>query len=43
MASTNSDDVSFTETESVTFGGILFDMDGTIIDSKDAIVKFWHE
>jgi len=24
-----------------TFAGILFDMDGTLIDSTDAIVKFW--
>jgi hypothetical protein len=24
-----------------TFSGILFDMDGTLIDSTDAIVKFW--
>ena len=25
------------------FAGILFDMDGTIIDSTDAIVKHWHK
>lgn len=24
------------------FEGLLFDMDGTIIDSTDAIVKHWH-
>lgn len=24
-------------------GGILFDMDGTIVDSTDAIVKHWHK
>ncbi|CAK7268101.1 DL-glycerol-3-phosphatase [Sporothrix epigloea] len=26
----------------VTFDGFLFDMDGTIIDSTDAVVKHWH-
>ncbi|KAH6678070.1 glycerol-3-phosphate phosphatase-like protein [Halenospora varia] len=25
-----------------TFAGLLFDMDGTIIDSTDAVVKHWH-
>ncbi|KAE8452368.1 hypothetical protein EG329_001068 [Mollisiaceae sp. DMI_Dod_QoI] len=25
-----------------TFKGLLFDMDGTIIDSTDAVVKHWH-
>ncbi|MCJ1433966.1 hypothetical protein MMC27_003331 [Xylographa pallens] len=25
------------------FGGLLFDMDGTLIDSTDAIVKHWHK
>lgn len=25
-----------------TFEGFLFDMDGTIIDSTDAVVKHWH-
>jgi hypothetical protein len=25
------------------FKGLLFDMDGTIIDSTDAIVKHWHK
>lgn len=25
-----------------TFDGFLFDMDGTIIDSTDAVVKHWH-
>ncbi|KAL9098133.1 MAG: hypothetical protein Q9163_006148 [Psora crenata] len=28
--------------QTVPFNGILFDMDGTIIDSTDAIVKYWH-
>lgn len=28
--------------EEATFAGILFDMDGTIIDSTDAVVKHWH-
>ncbi|ESZ93916.1 Dl-glycerol-3-phosphatase-like protein [Sclerotinia borealis F-4128] len=27
----------------VVFKGLLFDMDGTIIDSTDAIVKHWHK
>ncbi|KAL8799771.1 MAG: hypothetical protein Q9182_005637 [Xanthomendoza sp. 2 TL-2023] len=26
-----------------TFSGILFDMDGTIVDSTDAITKHWHK
>ena len=26
-----------------TFDGVLFDMDGTIVDSTDAIVKHWHK
>ena len=25
------------------FAGLLFDMDGTIVDSTDAIVKHWHK
>ena len=25
------------------FAGVLFDMDGTIVDSTDAIVKHWHK
>jgi len=25
------------------FSGVLFDMDGTLIDSTNAIVKFWKE
>ncbi|KAI4277139.1 MAG: hypothetical protein LQ337_002012 [Flavoplaca oasis] len=29
--------------ETHTFNGILFDMDGTIINSTDAIVKHWHK
>ncbi|KAL2020897.1 hypothetical protein VTK56DRAFT_7888 [Thermocarpiscus australiensis] len=28
--------------EVVTFDGLLFDMDGTIIDSTEAVVKHWH-
>jgi hypothetical protein len=28
--------------QEVTFSGLLFDMDGTIIDSTDAVVKHWH-
>ncbi|KAL8655496.1 MAG: hypothetical protein Q9226_003023 [Calogaya cf. arnoldii] len=34
---------SFTSpAETHMFNGILFDMDGTIVDSTDAIVKHWH-
>ena len=29
--------------EQHTFAGILFDMDGTLVDSTDAIVKHWHK
>lgn len=29
--------------EVVDFSALLFDMDGTIIDSTPAIVKHWHE
>lgn len=25
-----------------TFDGLLFDMDGTIIDSTPAVIKHWH-
>jgi Predicted phosphatase/phosphohexomutase len=28
--------------ETVVFDGLLFDMDGTIIDSTDAVVKHWE-
>lgn len=28
--------------ETVTFDGLLFDMDGTIIDSTAAVVKHWE-
>ncbi|KAL8712266.1 MAG: hypothetical protein Q9220_003417 [cf. Caloplaca sp. 1 TL-2023] len=30
-------------TERHVFGGILFDLDGTIVDSTDAITKHWHK
>lgn len=29
--------------ETQLYAGILFDMDGTIVDSTDAIVKHWHK
>ena len=29
--------------ETHTFAGLLFDMDGIIVDSTDAIVKHWHK
>jgi hypothetical protein len=29
--------------ETHTFAGALFDMDGTIVDSTDAIIKHWHK
>lgn len=28
--------------QDVFFAGLLFDMDGTIIDSTEAVVKHWH-
>jgi glycerol 3-phosphatase-1 len=28
--------------QELTFDGFLFDMDGTIIDSTDAVVKHWQ-
>ena len=28
--------------EAITFDGLLFDMDGTIIDSTNAVVKHWE-
>ena len=28
--------------ERVAFDGFLFDMDGTIIDSTQAVIKHWH-
>lgn len=28
--------------QEVTFSGLLFDMDGTIVDSTEAVVKHWH-
>lgn len=37
------EDPSFTGMSEVhTFAGILFDLDGTIVDSTDAIVKHWY-
>ena len=30
-------------TVDLTFDGFLFDMDGTIIDSTDAIIKGWYK
>jgi glycerol 3-phosphatase-1 len=29
--------------EEHTFDGILFDLDGTIVDSTNAIIKHWHK
>lgn len=29
--------------EELDFTALLFDMDGTIIDSTPAIVKYWHQ
>lgn len=29
--------------ESHSFAGILLDLDGTIVDSTEAIVKHWHK
>lgn len=29
--------------EALDFSALLFDMDGTIIDSTPAIVKYWHQ
>ena len=28
--------------ETITFDGVLFDMDGTVIDSTAAVEKHWH-
>ncbi len=43
MGSTQSETLAFSAPpEEVTFDGLLFDMDGTIIDSTDAVVKHWH-
>lgn len=42
MGSTN--EGSYTApAEEVSFAGLLFDLDGTIIDSTDAVVKHWHQ
>lgn len=45
MGSLSSNGASgFTAAPSIhVFAGFLFDMDGTIIDSTDAIVKHWHK
>ena len=29
--------------ESHSFAGVLMDLDGTIVDSTEAIVKHWHK
>lgn len=29
--------------ERQTFAGVLLDLDGTLVDSKDAIIKHWHK
>lgn len=44
MGSTTADiNPSFTAPpQQVAFDGFLFDMDGTIIDSTEAVVKHWH-
>ncbi|KFY96951.1 hypothetical protein V500_02244 [Pseudogymnoascus sp. VKM F-4518 (FW-2643)] len=40
----STDEGSYTApAEEVSFAGLLFDLDGTIIDSTDAVVKHWHE
>ena len=37
-------EASFTApVETHSFAGILLDLDGTIVDSTDAIVKHWHK
>lgn len=37
-------DPAFASTPEVQqFAGVLFDWDGTIVDSTDAIVKHWHK
>lgn len=41
MGSTDTGDFT-APPEKVTFDGLLFDMDGTIIDSTEAVVKHWH-
>ena len=43
MPSLNEEAVFTGPEETVSFAGILSDMDGTIIDSTDAIVKHWHK
>lgn len=29
--------------ERQTFAGVLLDLDGTLVDSKDSIIKHWHK
>lgn len=29
--------------QTITVDGILFDLDGTLVDSGDAFVKHWHK
>jgi len=42
MASADSSNLDYwAPPEQVAFDGLLFDMDGTIIDSTDAVVKHW--
>ena len=43
LQATTATTASFTRApERVNFDGLLFDLDGTIIDSTDAIIKHWH-
>ena len=42
MTATEDNERSSEPAEVVEFDGILLDMDGTIIDSTDAIVKYWQ-
>jgi len=43
MASFENAEMLRSPSETYTFHGLLFDMDGTIVDSTDAIVKHWHK
>lgn len=43
MGSSQTDGMGFAgPSVQVTFDGLLFDMDGTIIDSTTAVEKHWH-